>query len=124
MRVHYIAVIMLLALTGHASPQITGTIRGPAGSGLGEGGAPARSSRHHRDLGLARCWTSKLRRRRSARSRRIKVLATTGEDRAAGCGCAERLELGQIGIGATPSGLPGDDPLNPGFPKAPGSMGQ
>ena len=125
MRVHYIAVIMLLALTGHASAQIAGGIRGPAGSGLGATRGPGAIFPSSPGLGLGQVpdvyapapQISPF----ATGSRFSPPPATIGPPVA---GAPNVSTLGQIGIGATPSGLPGDDPLNPGFPKAPGSMGQ
>jgi hypothetical protein len=110
MRVHYIAVIMLLAFTGQAGAQTFGATPRPGtlfpSQGLGLGPQP--------DVYAPQPQISPFAIGRNPP-------ATIGPPVA---GAPNVSTPGLIGTGATPSGLPGDDPLNPGFPKGPGAAGQ
>lgn len=109
MRVHHVAIIMLLALSGSANAQTAGGISGAIGSGLGTMpnsgslfGSPGDSS----TIGGS-------------------SFASPSTDLTTGLGYSSPSSVagvpntstpGIIGTDAAPSGLPGDDPQHPGFP--------
>jgi hypothetical protein len=110
MRVHHIAFIALLALTGSAHAQTAGGTSGPAGSSLGatpSPGTPANPTGAPSSVVPPPGGTT---------TGSSVTPRTTAPPVA---GVPNTSTPGTIGTGASPSGLPGDDPANPGFPKAP-----
>jgi hypothetical protein len=109
MRVHTVAIIMLLALGGSASAQTAGGTSGPAGSSLG---AMPNSGSLFGSPGDGSTFGG-------------SSFASPSTDFTTGLGYSSPPSVagvpntstpGIIGTDATPSGLPGDDPQHPGFP--------
>ena len=96
MRAHHLAIVMLLALTGHAGAQTAGGTSGPAGSSLGA--MPNQNSLFN--ASPSSTFTSGM------------SISSPGSV----AGVPNTSTPGIIGTDATPSGLPGDDPQHPGFP--------
>lgn len=111
MQVHrpLLAAVMLLALAGHANAQTAGGTTGPAGSSLGATPSPGTLFPQDDSTAIGGSFAS-------------PPPFTTGLSQPAPilvppiAGVPNTTTPGMIGTGATPSGLPGDDPLNPGFP--------
>jgi hypothetical protein len=119
MRLHHIAITaILLALTGPAHAQTAGGTSGPAGSGLGA--TPSPTSPLGTSPGNALGTVSP-----DSGIRPPPTSPTTGSSVPPAtiappvAGAPNTSTPGSIGTGASPSGLPGDDPLNPGFPTGP-----
>jgi hypothetical protein len=117
-RVHHVAFIALLALTGHAHAQTAGGTSAPAGSGLGvtpSPGTPTPGNPTGAPAPGAMTGTG------TTTGSSVTSPGTTAPPVA---GVPNTSTPGMIGTGASPSGLPGDDPAKPGFPKGPSNTGR
>lgn len=112
MRVHHpvLAAVILVALAGHASAQTAGGTSGPAGSGIGATPGP-QSVFPPLARGNITAPTSSFTTGTSVIVPSISVPNIPQVN-----GVPNTSTPGLIGTGALPSGLPGDDPANPGFP--------
>ena len=122
MRMQTSVIVILLALTGVANAQTAGGTSGPAGSGLGATPSPGST------MGTPNNSTIGSPPGSSAASPMTSPSTGTGTTGSSVgspsqstappvAGVPNTATPGTIGTGASPSGLPGDDPANPGYPR-------
>ena len=113
MRLHNFAIIALVAMTAPAAAQTSGGTSGPAGSSLGATPPPGSVvGRPPTDMSNPAPVTNPSTGTGTTGSS-TTLPSTTAPPVA---GVPNTSTPGTIGTGASPSGLPGDDPARPGFP--------
>jgi hypothetical protein len=116
MRMRSLAIVVLLALNGYANAQTAGGTSGPAGSSLGATPNPGLLLSPSPGLGTGTSVPGTF-----TPSPQTDAF-TTGSSPVSGmiapqvAGAPNTSTPGIIGIGASPSGLPGDSRAHPGFP--------
>ena len=121
MRMQTSAIAILIALTGVANAQTAGGTSGPAGSSLGATPSPGST------MGTPNNSTIGTPPGASVQSPTSPSTGTGTTGSSVGspspstappvAGVPNTSTPGTIGTGASPSGLPGDDPANPGYPR-------
>jgi hypothetical protein len=125
MRLHTFAIVAVLALAGHANAQTAGGTSGPAGSSVGATPAPGStvtSPGSSSGLGPPPSPTIPQINNPSTGTGTTTGSSATSPPTSTAppvAGVPNTSSPGTIGRGASPSGLPGDDPANPGFPTGP-----